>query len=83
MFSIHQNTQKIQLSPIASAENHQSIQDRTIPLLSIEDILSAPDPVYVISQMLQLGAVSLLYGESGTGKSFVSTDIALHAAHNM
>lgn len=54
---------------------------KTLPLLSIQDIVNAPPPVYIIHQMFQVGAVSLIYGESGTGKSFIITDIGLHAAH--
>lgn len=50
---------------------------------SIEDIYNLPDPTYLISRVLQTASVSLLYGVSGTGKTFTCLDLALSIAHGI
>lgn len=50
---------------------------------SIEDIYNLPNPTYLISRVLQIASVSLLYGISGTGKTFTCLDLALSIAHGI
>jgi hypothetical protein len=50
---------------------------------SIDDIYSLPDPEYLIPKVLQTASVSLLYGVSGTGKTFTCLDMALCVAHGI
>jgi len=47
---------------------------------SLEDVLNYPDPEYLIAKILEVATVSLLYGESGTGKTFIALAIALAIA---
>lgn len=56
---------------------------RVIKLWSIEDIYGLPDAEALISGMLETASVSLLYGMSGTGKTFISLDLALSIAHGI
>ncbi len=48
---------------------------------SLEDVLNYPDPEYLIEKILEVATVSLLYGESGTGKTFIALSIALAVAY--
>src|SRR6266571_390017 len=58
--------------------------DRQIlKLSSIEDIYNLSDPEYLISKVLQTASVSLIYGVSGTGKTFTCLDLALSIAHGI
>jgi hypothetical protein len=47
---------------------------------SLEDVLNYPDPEYLIAKILEVATVSLMYGESGTGKTFIALAIALAVA---
>lgn len=56
---------------------------KVIRLFSIDDVYATPDPRYLINHILELASVSLLYGVSGTGKTFTSLDLALCVAHGL
>jgi len=47
---------------------------------SLEDVLNYPDPEYLIARILEVATVSLLYGESGSGKTFLALALALAVA---
>jgi predicted transcriptional regulator len=47
---------------------------------SLEDVLNYPDPEYLVAKILEIATVSLLYGESGTGKTFIALAVALAVA---
>lgn len=47
---------------------------------TLEDVLNYPDPEYLVTKILEIATVSLLYGESGTGKTFIALGIALAVA---
>ena len=47
---------------------------------TLEDVLNYPDPEYLVAKILEIATVSLLYGESGTGKTFIALAIALAVA---
>ncbi|PSC06729.1 hypothetical protein SLNSH_02735 [Alsobacter soli] len=53
---------------------------RRFKTLSIADILSRPDPVFMIDRHIPEQSVGFLYGDPGTGKSFIALDQALHIA---
>jgi hypothetical protein len=54
---------------------------RIIKLWSIEDIYALPDPTFLISHILETVEVSMLYGMSGTGKTFACLHMGLCIAH--
>src|SRR5579885_22891 len=56
---------------------------RLIRLYSIEDIYQTPDAEYLISRILEAASVSLLYGLSGTGKTFTALHTGLCVAHGI
>jgi AAA domain len=56
---------------------------RLIKLYPIEDIYAFPDPVYIISPIFESVAVSMIYGMSGTGKTFTALNIGLCVAHGL
>jgi hypothetical protein len=56
---------------------------RIIKFHSVEDIYSLPDPDYLIRLILESIGVSLMYGLSGTGKTFSALHIALSIAHGL
>jgi archaellum biogenesis ATPase FlaH len=56
---------------------------RVLKLYSIDDVYGFPDPEYLIYPILGAGSVSLLYGRSGTGKTFTSLHLALSVAHGI
>lgn len=49
-------------------------------LLSIDQILALPDPVYLIDNMIMERSLSFLYAAPGMGKTFVALSIALSVA---
>jgi hypothetical protein len=51
--------------------------------LSEDDIEQFPDPEWQIAGILQTSTVSLIFGPSGTGKTFLGLDIAGHVARGM
>lgn len=53
----------------------------TTPLLeSVDDIFAKPDPKWLVRHILPVPGLTLLYGPSGQGKSFVALDWALSVA---
>lgn len=73
--------------PIVEADNPFTL---TVPeakdarklydLLSIGDLFTLPDPKFVIDRHIPERSLGFLYGEPGTGKSFIALDWALHMA---
>ena len=53
---------------------------RPVIILSDEDIQNRPDPVWLIDNFLPEAGFNILYGDPGTGKSFIALDMALHLA---
>jgi KaiC/GvpD/RAD55 family RecA-like ATPase len=56
---------------------------RLLKLESIEDIYETPDAEYLIAKILETATVSMLYGTTGTGKTFTSVHTALSVAHGL
>lgn len=52
-------------------------------LLYGDEILTIPDPCPLVAGVLDLDSTALLYGESGSGKSFVALDWALCVASGL
>ena len=56
---------------------------RLLKLSTIEDIYNLPDTLPLIAGVLEAGSVSMLYGVSGTGKTFIGLDVALSVSHGI
>jgi AAA domain len=56
---------------------------RVLKLSTIEDIYNLPDALPLVAGVLEAGSVSMLYGVSGTGKTFTGLDIALSISHGI
>jgi hypothetical protein len=54
---------------------------RVLKFASIEDMYALPDPEYIINHVIETASSSVLYGVSGTGKTFTALDLALCIAH--
>jgi AAA domain len=52
-------------------------------LSTIDDIYALPDAFPLIAGVLEAGSVSMLYGVSGTGKTFTGLDLALSISHGI
>jgi hypothetical protein len=55
----------------------------TYELLSLGDVLTLPDPVWLLSRHIPESGLGFLYGRPGCGKSFVALDMALHMAYSL
>jgi len=56
---------------------------KIIKLVSVEDIYALPDPEHLITKIIETATVSLLYGVSGTGKTFTALNLGLSVAHGI
>lgn len=56
---------------------------RSLRLYSIEDIYQTPNAKYLLGKLLEEATISLIFGVSGTGKTFTALDIALSIAHGL
>lgn len=56
---------------------------RVLKLASIEDIYAYDETEYLITKIIETASVSLLYGLSGTGKTFTTLNLALSVAHGL
>jgi len=49
-------------------------------LISLAELQSLPVPAFLVDGMIEIGAVGMLYGTWGTGKSFLMLDLCFHVA---
>lgn len=56
---------------------------RILKLYSIEEMYAFPQPAYLVMKVLLTIGLSLLFGMSGTGKTFATLNIALSVAHGI
>lgn len=72
---------KVALGKLAEA---RKLGNGRIPLLSLEQLReqSTAQP-WLIKRVLPASAIGMLYGGSGTFKSFIAIDAALHVAHGL
>ncbi|MEW9838008.1 AAA family ATPase [Mesorhizobium marinum] len=57
------------------------VSDDVFRTLTLGDLLTMPDPVFVIDRHIPEQSLGFLYGEPGAKKSFVALDWALHLAY--
>lgn len=63
-------------TPPASSESLPNLFE----VLTIDQLFDLPDPEFLIDRHLPEKSVGFLYGDPGTGKSFIALDWALHVA---
>jgi hypothetical protein len=83
----HFDKSSVWFEPIAETEpNPFEIADAKppasdlYPLLTLEDIMSRPPPVFLIDRHIPKVSCGFLYSVPGAGKSFLALDAALHIA---
>ncbi len=54
-----------------------------LALISTSQLLRLPDPEWLMDRVLPLGAVSVIYGQPETGKSFIALDWAMCISEGM
>jgi hypothetical protein len=57
--------------------------DAIFELFDIDEIEAMPPPTWLIHEMLVEDGLTILYGDPGAGKSFISLDMGLRLAHGM
>ena len=57
--------------------------DEIFELFDIDQIAAMPPPSWLIHEMLVEDGLTILYGDPGAGKSFISLDMGLRLAHGM
>lgn len=69
------------IAEIASLYRQRGTYDLHLPLiLNLPETLVTPAPTFLVNSILPRGALALLYGDPGAGKSFVTLDILLSCA---
>lgn len=72
------------LAPRNQAEQPSAAPVATLPMLNLAELNAASQNVrWLIKSVLPAAAVGVMFGASGTFKSFVALDAALHIAHGM
>lgn len=58
-------------------------QAPALRLLTAEDAIAIAPPRWLVRDLIPEGALGVLYGQPGAGKSFIALDLALRVAHGM
>ena len=65
-------------------ETHSKHGGQKMPLMCLEDLRQQSDQVrWLVKHILPAEAVGMMFGGSGTFKSFIALDAALHVAHGL
>lgn len=67
-------------APLVGESELAAAPDGLLRLLTADDLLALPDPEWLIDGLVPASGLSLLYGRSGAGKSFLVLDWALCVA---
>ncbi len=67
----------------ANAQAEQGKNTARFPLLTRKDIRRLPPPEWLIERHLPKTGFGILYGDPGTGKSFMALDMCLHLAYGL
>jgi len=62
-------------------EDAKPVDGTVFKTLTVSDLLSMPDQVFVVDRHLPESSLGFLYGEPGAKKSFIALDWALHLAY--
>lgn len=65
-------------------EQNRKLPGRNVPLLGLDSLRQASEAVrWLIKHVVPAESIGLLFGGSGTFKSFIALDAALHVAHGL
>ena len=64
----------------APRDDLPALEDTPFKIEAAEDLLSLPDPDWLVNGIIQRNTLALIYGPSGCGKSFLALDLAHHLA---
>jgi hypothetical protein len=68
------------LVPVSTTAPVQSNGRRKFQKLNFEDFINGEPPEWIVDGVLPKATIGALYGASGSGKSFLGTDLGLHIA---
>lgn len=71
------------LPPPSPAADDIAAKGGRIRLMSIADVMNLPDPEFLIDRHIPKDGFGILYGDPGSGKSFIALDMALHLAYGL
>ena len=63
-----------------TSEDPSAIKSTRFRLHALQEVLALPPPDWLITDVLPVGSQGVLFGSSGSGKSFVALDMALSIA---
>lgn len=66
--------------PVFEAVEPLSEAPDTFPLLSLDELAALPPPSWLVDGLVSDSGLSILYGDPGSGKSFVTIDMAMRLA---
>ena len=64
-------------APEMTAPKSASTNPHRFKLHSLKDVLNLPPPDWLVTTVMPIGSQVVLFGPSGSGKSFVALDMAL------
>jgi hypothetical protein len=71
-------------SELVRIEQERQVQSRRIPLLTPAQLQDSAQAVrWLVKHVIPAESIGMLYGASGTFKSFLALDAALHVAHGL
>lgn len=71
-------------SSLSSIEMRRKMPRRGVPLLALDALREAAQDVrWLVKRVVPADSIGMLFGGSGTFKSFVALDAALHVAHGL
>lgn len=68
---------------VAREEANREDGDSVFSLLDLDELEALPPPTWLIEEMITDHGLSIIYGDPGTGKSFIALDMALRIAFGM
>ena len=69
---------------LPDAESGAAAQEPALPLLSLQELRDRHDALtWTVKGVLPAESLGLIFGGSGTFKSFIALDLALHVAHGL
>lgn len=72
---------KVELGRI---EQQRSLTSRRVPLVSLQQLSATAQAArYLVKHLIPAESIGMLFGGSGTFKSFIALDAALHVAHGL
>lgn len=68
------------MNALSNLDGLPAIKDLPFRCESDDDLLALPEPSWHVHEVIPTGGLVLVFGSSGSGKSFLATDMAYHLA---